>query len=163
VRSEEGVAALEFAIWAGFLVPVVINMVDLGVYAYEKVQLANAAQSAVQAGWAYWYKNCPSQTSTTACDSANSNGFSTAVKRAIPQASTLRVTAPATVVPGTYEGSYCAKPNGQLATSGCPAGWTNGYYYALTVTYTYHPVFGAASVASLLPATISQTSWVRLK
>jgi Flp pilus assembly protein TadG len=163
VRSEDGVSAVEFAIWTAVLAPMLVSVIDLGIYAYDKVQVANASQSAVQAGWAYWNANCTSLATTTACDTANSSGFSTAVKRAIPQASALRVTAPASVVPGSSEGSYCANTSGKLVTTGCPTGWVKGYYYALTVTYTYHALFGSASVASLLPATISQTSWTRLK
>ena len=166
-RSEEGIAAVEFAIWTALLVPVVVSAIDLGMYAYDKIQVANAGQTAVQAAWAYWYANCSAQTTTTGCDAVSPSGsFTNAVKYAITQSSNLGVSAPSSVTRGSAsvtEGTYCANTSGQLATSGCPTGWTSGYYYALTVTYTYHPLFSGASVTGLLPGTISQTSWVRLK
>jgi Flp pilus assembly protein TadG len=160
LRREDGGAALEFAIWTAFLTPIIVNVVDLALYAYDKVQVANASQSAVQAAWSFWTTNACTGTISN-CGSGNS--FSNAVKYAVSQSSYLGLSAPSNVTQSSNAGTYCATTGGQLATTSCPSGWTNGYYYNLTVTYTFQPIFHAAPVVNLLPATISQTSWVRLK
>jgi Flp pilus assembly protein TadG len=172
-RSEHGSAAVEFAIWTAILAPIVINTVDLGMYVYDRVQVANASQTAVQAAWSYWYANCQGQSSSSNCDGVKVNGvsggFTTAVKNAITQSSNLGVTAPTSVITGSTsvaEHLYCAPTAGgalTATTTSCPTGWNQGFYYALTVSYSFHPLFGGASVTSLLPSPITQTSLVRLQ
>jgi Flp pilus assembly protein TadG len=189
-RRENGAAAAEFAIWLTLLAPVVINVVDLAVYAYDRVQVANAGQSAAQAAWAI-ANSTPCTIANNGLDtsknpSSSCTGLDTAVNDAIAQSSVLggaspgQITRPSTTSGGknpttTYTGEaygyYCpAKTTYTLtSTAGttCSASAVNaatsGYYYKIRVTFTYRPLFGGASVTNLLGTTMTQDTWIRLQ
>jgi Flp pilus assembly protein TadG len=160
--DECGAAAAEFAIWLLILIPAILNVVDLAFYAYDKTQVANAAQAGVEAGYAAW-ANCSSATSTSGC-----NGFSTAVTNAISNSGYIGGSISQPTTGQSTEGYYCADlTTGKLTANGtsssCSTGATAGYYYPLKVTFTYTPVFKGATITSLLNTTIAQESWIRLK
>ena len=74
---------------------------------------------------------------------------------------------------GTLEDRYCATSGGELVAvddsaadcSGTLTGSTAvpGYYISTTATYCFSPVFPGASVASVLPATIARTAFMRIQ
>jgi Flp pilus assembly protein TadG len=156
-ESASGAAAVEFAIWLLVLVPTFLSVIDLGRYAYLRMEVSNAAQTAVQAAWS----NCASAP-TSACGT-----FNTALSTAITNASDLGDGVTEQTAQ-RLEGYYCADAStGALVSNGanttCPSGAKAGYYFRLQVSYTYAPVFAAISMGSVLTTPIVQTAWTRLK
>lgn len=177
-RNERGAAAVEFAVILGVFTISLPSIVDLGIYAYDAMQVQNSAQMGVQAVWAACGQ-LPA-TDSSACSSAQ-----TALNAAV-QRTTL---GNSVSVSSVTEGYYCTDSTGALAnavsgnktgnfttslTSAVPNPPTDcsaltspktstpGDYIWVTVTYTYTPVFSRASVASLLGTTITSTAWMRL-
>lgn len=169
LRGQQGAAAVEFALMLGVFTIALPSTVDLGIYAYDTIQVQNSAQMAVQAVWAACGQ-LPA-TSSTACPTAQS-----ALNTAVQQTSL----GSGVTVSSVTEGYYCANGSGVLTAVGatgnfstplssnpgsCPTGSQTSYpgdYMWVTVSYTYTPVFAQASVASLLGTTIQGTAWMRL-
>ena len=181
--DRRGAAAVEFALWLAFLIVPTLNAIDLGFYAFQAIQVREAAQSAAQAAEAL----CSPQTFVPAaapnCTSANTPpGLSTALTNAAQSTSLGSTVTVSTSATKSFEGWYCSNTTGGLtlvgstwpltATSapGPPACSgtvsknidTAGDYITVNVTYTFHPLFAGASVASLLSSTISQSASMRL-
>ena len=52
LRSDRrGVAAIEFAVFAGLLSIGMLNVTDVAVYVYQRMQVEYATQAAAQAAW----------------------------------------------------------------------------------------------------------------
>lgn len=152
--DRRGAAAAEFALVVMLLTIPVLNVVDLGFYAFDRMQLDNAAQMAVQAA----YKVCaqPSQVpAATKC-----TGLSAAVTEAA--ASTSLGTE--VQVTGTTDVWFCVASNTWYASE--PSSGTCASnavdYLKVSVSYSYTPVFSAVSVAALLPSPMTRDAYVRL-
>ena len=52
--DRRGVAAIEFAIFAGLLIFATLNVAEISIYIYQRMQVENATEMAAQAAW----KNC---------------------------------------------------------------------------------------------------------
>jgi Flp pilus assembly protein TadG len=164
-KDRKGLAAIEFALIASFLAMATLNVSDLAVYLYDELQVSNATQMGAQAAWA-------------ACDlnhlpaTVKCSGLSTAIAAAVQSSTlgndvTLQSGSPA-------EGYYCASASGSLQymsdVSNRPADCTAaglstaspGDYIQVKTAYRYVAIFPGISVASLLPATITSSAWVRL-
>lgn len=172
LRDRAGAAAVEFVLWIAVLTVPLLNAVDLGVYAFQRMQVQTAAQAAVQ----YVWQTCNSTAKLPAvknCDSANL----LANMRTAAQSTSLGTQV--TIASGfPLEGYYCATSGGALTLSGAEAtvggtptggstactGTTTlpGDYIRVTTSYTYTPVFSGLSVTSLLATPIRQTAWMRL-
>ena len=175
LRRERGGAAVEFAIWTMLLVPIIVNVMDIGIYGFQRVQLSNAGQSGAQAAWTIWYANKCTYPTKTIGNCGGNNTISTAVTNAIKQSSVMGLASPAQFAQGTptdAPGYYCPATTTNVLTSvgsaTCPAGSANqgaaaGYYDVIRVTFTYQPLFAAASVVSLLGATMTQDTYIRLQ
>src|ERR1700726_1618384 len=74
--DQRGVAAIEFGIFAVFLTLALVNVTDVSIYIYQRMQVENATQVAAQAAW----KACDlSQLpATTSC-----SGLATAVQNSV--------------------------------------------------------------------------------
>jgi Flp pilus assembly protein TadG len=176
VREQRGAAAVEFALMLGLFTISLPSVVDLGVYAYQNMQVQNSAQMGAQAVWAAC-SQLPA-TDTTACPTAQTALTAAVQKSALGSAVT---------VSSVTEGYYCTGSDGKLQNAdannksgnfstsltsavptpptACKAGALSGApgeYFGVTVTYSYRPVFAQASVASLLGTTIQSTAWMRL-
>jgi Flp pilus assembly protein TadG len=160
LADEDGAAAAELGIFVLILAPIILNLVDMGSYAYQRMELENAAQAGAQAAWA----NC-----TSAPVSACTN-LSPAVAAAV-QSTSLGSNVSWTNS-GTYAsdaGYYC--PDGAnnafvAATVSTTCTNTNalaGYYAKISVSFTFRPVFSAPTIASLFPNPITQTTWTRIR
>jgi Flp pilus assembly protein TadG len=163
-RDERGLAAIEFALIAGTLSVALLNAVDVGVYAFKKMEVENASQMGAQAAW----KTCDSShlPATTAC-----TGLSTAVTQAV-QATSLGTNV--TVASGyPSEGYYCVNSSGALvyvaAVSSKPSSCSSvggasapADYILIQSTYTYAPIFPGITVASAFATTITKTTYMRL-
>src|SRR5947209_5991644 len=51
-RDSGGLAAIEFGMIAGFLALAALNVTDVSIFLYDKLQVNNATQMGVQAAWA---------------------------------------------------------------------------------------------------------------
>lgn len=169
-----GAAAAEFVLWLAVLIIPLLSVVDLGVFAFQKMQLEIASQASVQTAW----RLCDTQAKLPATE--NCTGLTSAIAVA---AQSTSLGAAVTVASGSpVEGYYCTNTSNvlQAVTSTWTVGATPpakpancsaavpsskatpGDYIQVTVNYTYAPVFTGVSIASLLPSTITRTAWMRL-
>lgn len=150
---------------AGFLAFAVLNVADVSAFLFDKLQVNEATQVGAQAAWAACDLN--HVPATTKCPNLN-NAVTTAI-----QSTSLGNSV--TLVNGSpSEGFYCVNSGGTLQymadvsspPNDCSGAGNGGVasadYVKVQATYTYTPIFGGASVASLLPSTITSVSWVRL-
>jgi Flp pilus assembly protein TadG len=153
--DRSGLASFEVIIWMGVLFPALLSIVDLGTFAFMRMQVENAAQVGAQAAWSNCdsppISNCP--TITAAVDAAISD---TSLGGSVTRSGE---------VAGEY---YCTDIDTQALVendddSTCEDGRRAGYYAQVTATYAFNPLFPALSVGALLPDTINQTAWTRLK
>lgn len=171
LRDATGAAAVEFALVLSLMVVPVMAVIDIGTYTYAKMQLDHSAQVGAQYVWATC--NTPAQLPVTKwCPITDANVLSAA--QAGTQLGTS-LTAPSSGVVLT-EYYYClasgsmtptqtasgtfASPIASEATA-CASGEPMEYV-TVSVQSTYHPVFGGISVASLLGATLTKTSKIRI-
>src|SRR3954447_13029287 len=95
--DQRGVAAVEFGLFTIFLSLALVNVADVSIYIYQRMQAENATQVAVQAAW----KACdPSQLPAT----TNCAGLTTAIQNAIQSTS---LGSRVTLVGSPAEGYYC--------------------------------------------------------
>jgi len=169
-RERSGAAAAEFAMFVLILAPLLLNLGDMGFYAYVRMQVENAAQAGAQAAFA----NC----SNTPANSANCPNLSTAVSSAVSSTSLgdkVSWTNKSTMFTGsapqgvdTYCPSSTNSTNAIVYTNSTSCdgttstGATPGTYARIDVSYTYTPLFKGATIASLFPATITATTYQRL-
>jgi Flp pilus assembly protein TadG len=168
LKNQRGAAAVEFALMLGVFLAALPSAIDLGIYAYDNMQVKNSAQMAVQAVW----QTCGQFPVTKLC-SAGSTAASTAAQQT---SLTTNVS-----VTSLTEGFYCTNSSGALyalttlGTYSSPLSTSSvgacansdlttlpADYVTATVTYTYSPVFASISVASLLGTTITGTSTMRM-
>jgi Flp pilus assembly protein TadG len=177
-----GAAAVELAIVVPMFTAVVLNIADLSMYAYNYMQVQNAAQMGAEAAWATCNANTPGELPAT--NSTYCPGLNTAVSAAIQK---TFLGSQVTLVSGSpTEGYYCTKTNGALQLVGTGPGTIGsppsrpvpntclavvgasdptaapGDYIQVRVTYTYRPAFPAASVIGVLGATMTQSTMMRL-
>jgi Flp pilus assembly protein TadG len=162
--NRRGAAAAEFALTLVLLVVPVMNVVDLGVYVYDRMELENAAQSAVQVAWA--------QCATTGLVPATPNSYCSGLSSAMSTAAQTSSLGSGVSVSSTTE-DYCCPgaSNAALSCQGsvtntspstCTSGENPGDYIFVTVSYPYSSFYPAASIASLLTSPITHTAWMRL-
>jgi hypothetical protein len=172
--QERGAAAVELA-WVVALITVpTLNVVDLAFYAYDTMQVNQAAQAGATAG----ASNCntaadlPASTNCTTAHSQNGISFVTAVTKAI-QSTTLG-TLVSSVDDYPRDGYYCVNTSNALvsvaSTTLTCSGVTNALepnatpadYAIVKVKFSFSPKFPGFTVASLIPATITSTAYARL-
>lgn len=178
--AERGAAAVELVLWTSAMILPVVNVVDLGVYVFQRMQVETAAHAAVNAAW----HDCDITATTSAPPPAI-----TTCKAAVSSVITDMQTAAQSTSLGNAvtlatadisEGYYCADSTGALTlitsigTAASPpsknpsiptcAGSTTlaGDYILATVNYTYTPLFSSASIVSVLGTNIQKTAWMRL-
>lgn len=154
VEESSGAAAVEFALWLTVLAYPLINVFDLGVYIYKRMELDNAAQMSAQA----IFNGCGQIAGSSVTLSSTCSNFAT-YRDAGAHSTSLGSYVSAT----TSEGVYCTTGSGSsatLTTTGCPA-TGNGHYLIVTATYTYTPLFRAATITSVLNTNMSRSYWMR--
>jgi Flp pilus assembly protein TadG len=165
-RDTRGVAAVEFALGTLVLAVGLLNVADIGLYVYTRMEVDYASQMGAQAAW----KTCNDQT-TMLPATQKCTGLNTVITTSI-QSTTLgaSVSLPAGSPSENY---YCINASNALQVVGslnsppsdCSAagnpGLRPGDYLLVQVNYSYAPLFPGVSVMSA--STISRTSWVRLK
>jgi Flp pilus assembly protein TadG len=178
VRDIRGAAAAEFALMAPVLIAPVIGMIDLGVFAVQRMQVDAASRAGAGAAWHV----CDDATLPATQGNCTGGGgdLGAAVTAAI-QSTTLGDGV--TLAAEPVVGYYCPQSTGELTSvsstwsisssspatkpadcSGVVSGSTTApaQYIQVTVNFTHTPVFGIFTEAGILPATITRTSWWRI-
>jgi Flp pilus assembly protein TadG len=166
-KDRRGVAAIEFAFIAGFLCIGVVNVSDIGIYLYTRMEVENAALVGTMSA----LKVCdPSHLPAT----VNCSGLNASVTAAIQSTSLGNAV---TLSGGAVsEGYYCVNSSNALqlmtlpafpampadcSAAGMPA-LQPADYVQVAVTYSYSPLFKGISVAGLFATPITKTAMVRM-
>ena len=170
LADTRGSAASEMAMVLPAIAFILANITDLGIYLYTRMQVELAAQEAV--GAARMLCDTAAKlpaTKGTNCPTLNSTMTAAAQTTSLGGNVTL----------GTIsEAYYCATSSGSLTEVAAATATTvpadcsatvatstakPGIYITVPVSYTFTPVFPGATVAALLPATITRSAWMRLQ
>ena len=171
-----GVAAIEFAFIAGFLTLAVVNVSDISIYLFERVEGENAAPIGAMNALKTCVPLVPAQSPTPAPPqlpaTLKCTGLNAAVTLAI-QSTSLgnHVTLSGGAI---SEGYYCLNSSNALqyissvssepadcSAAGMPA-LQPADYLQVTVAFNYTPLFPGISVAGLFATPIQKTSMVRM-
>jgi Flp pilus assembly protein TadG len=178
-RDTRGAAAAEFVLCLTMLTIPLLNVINIGLYAYERMQVESAAEAAVQMAW----HTC---SASTQLPTKNCSGIAATMLTAAQSATSLstNVTMATTTSAATsaiVEGYYCSNGSGaltQVGTLGTPSTVpgsvpstctsvitgstvTPGDYIQATASAPYASLFSGLSLISL-PTTITRTAWMRL-
>lgn len=168
-RDHRAGAAAEMALILPGIAFILLNVTDLCLYVFSKMQVDLAAQEAVGAARTSCVDstklpatiNCPNLQSTMTTAAQAASTFGTAV-----------------TLPSTVEKYYCADGTGSLVEVATPPATPPadcssvyatttasppGDYIQVTASFNFRPVFPGASIAQLFPATITRTAWMRLQ
>lgn len=162
--DKRGVAAIEFGVFAVFLSAALANVTDVSIYIYQRMQVENATEIAVQAALKACSAKLPATTNCSSLLSAMQNALqSTSLGTAV----TLQSGSPS-------EGYYCINSSSALqyvsdvtskpadcTAAGMPA-LQPGDYIIVNTTFSYQPLFPRLSVASAFPSPINRTAMMRL-
>src|SRR6266436_7086549 len=166
--DQRGVAAIEFGFFSIFLSLALVNVTDVSIYIYQRMQAENATEVAAQAAW----KACDLSVLPLTTDCSTLAASVTAVQNAL--GSTSLGTAVSLVSGSPSVGYYCVNSSNALqyvsAISSKPADCTAagtpslqpGYYIQVQTTFTYTPIFPGMSISSTFPTPINRTSLMRL-
>jgi Flp pilus assembly protein TadG len=175
-----GAAAVEFAIWLAALLVTTMSVVDAGAYAFQTMQVREAAQTAAQSVFSICNSaatgqnypvttNCPNVSTTTA-RAIHSTSLVTAVSWSNLKEGWYCGVVTGTKVSLTLTGTQNTMDNlgattGSMASTQptCTDGAVAGDYIQVNVGYTYRPPFGGLSIVTLLGgAAVNQSAWMRI-
>jgi len=163
--DQRGVAAIEFGFFSIFLSLALVNVADVSIYIYQRMQAENATQVAAQAAW-------------KACDlshlpaTTNCAGLATAIQNGL--GSTSLGTRVSLISGSPAEGYYCVNASNALQyvsdVSSKPADCTAagmpslqpGDYIQVQTTFPYAPLFPGLSVTGTFATPINRTAIMRL-
>lgn len=164
-ENQRGAAAAEFALVLTLMAVPLLNVFDIGSYVYDRMELDNAAQAAVQTAWG----QCAATGKVPATVNNNCSNLSAAMTTS---ARTTPLGADVTIT--SISEKYCCPGVGTVTCSGaglgpvatttpaaCSSGQQPGDYIFITASYTYTAHSGL-SIASLLTTPIVRTAWMRL-
>jgi Flp pilus assembly protein TadG len=166
--DQRGVAAIEFGIFAPLLFLALVNVVDVTIYLYQRMQVQNATEVAAQAAW----KTCDLTVLPLTTDCSTLAASVTAVTNALH--STSLGTAVSLVSGSPSVGYYCVNSSNALQyvsnisskPADCTAAGTPslqpGYYIQVQTTFTYAPIFPGMSISGTFPTPINSASLMRL-
>lgn len=163
--DRRGVAAIEFAIFAGLLSFATLNVAEVSIYIYERMEVENATEMAAQAAW----KNCDL---TQLPASTNCPALANAVQNAVQSTSLGSRVALQSGSPS--EGYYCINSANALQyvsdvtskPADCSAANMPSLqpvdYIKIGTTFTYKPLFPGVTIADTFATPITKTAWMRL-
>lgn len=163
-KDSRGIAGLEFAVIGGFLCAAIVNVADISIYLYKRMQVENAALVGTMSA----LKACdPSHLPAT----VNCPGLTAAVTAAIQSTSLGNAISLSGAI---SEGYYCINSSNVLQymsdvsskPANCAAAGMAALqpsdYIRVAVTFSYSPVFSGLSVAGLFVTPITKTAMVRM-
>jgi Flp pilus assembly protein TadG len=163
--DRRGAAAVEFALVGSLISVAMLNVTDVSVYIYQRMQVEYAAEMAAQAAW----KTCDL---TQLPATTNCSGLNNALQNAVAGTSLGARVALQSGSPS--EGYYCVNSSNALqyvsSVSSKPAdcsaagspGVQPGDYITVQTTFPYAPMFPGITVTGTFPTPITKTSWMRL-
>jgi hypothetical protein len=154
-REERGAAAVEFVAWMVIVLWPLLNVCDLGLYVFQKMQVDNAGQAAVT----QLFNNCGQTTVSPILANCSSTKVANGLSSGVSSTSLgANVTAPykTECVGGAL------RSGGDPGVTACPSGMTTGDFIGVTVSYTYHPLFPNLTVTSIMPSAMGRTVWMRM-
>jgi Flp pilus assembly protein TadG len=175
LRDVRGTAAVEFVLWFPVIAMPLVGVIDLGIFAVQRMQVEAASQAGAAAAWRVCDKDAEHPVTNANCASVGST-ITAAVQG-------TGLGAGATVASTPVVGYYCATDAGALTSvsstwpidsttppakpadcSAAVGGSTTkpGEYIQVTVNFTYTPMFGVLRTAGVLPSTIGHTAWRRV-
>jgi Flp pilus assembly protein TadG len=163
--DKSGLATIEFSFLVTFLAFSLLNVSDIAVFMFDKIQVNNATQMGAQAAMAACDTNhlpvsvkCPSMnTAVTIAVQSTSLGTNVTIQTGYPSDGYYCVNTSGAL---QYMSTVTAPPNNCSAAGN--AGTAPAEYVQVQTSYPYTPIFPGLSVASVFPAAITATSWVRL-
>lgn len=167
LRDSRASAAAEMALVLPLIAFIILNVVDLGIYIYTKMQVDLAAQEAAGAARVLCDTaaelpatiNC-SAVNATMLSAAQTTSLGSSVSLGAPTEAWYCANSSAVLMQvAAIGGAVPANCSGIVATSTAKP----GEYLAITASYTYTPVFPPASVVAVLPAAVQSTAWMRLQ
>lgn len=167
LREEWAAAAAELALILPAVLFIFINVADLSMYVYSKMQVDLAAQEAVGIARVMCdeEEELPATENCGGLDdamlgAAQATSLGDGVSLGTPNAAWYCSNGAAELV---EVASISAPPpddcSGVIGTSTSKP----GEYISVTASYSFTPIFPYASVATVLPATISREAWMRLQ
>ena len=167
-RSDKrGTSAIELSFFLGLLTFGMLNVADISIYIYKRMEVENATQMGVQAAW----KNCDPNNgyvpATTKCPNLTTDITAAVTSTSLGANVQLQSGSPS-------EGYYCVNSSGTLqyvsSVSSKPADCTAagtpsnqpGDYITVTTTYAYAPLFPKLTVAGAFTTPITKTAFMRL-
>lgn len=163
--DKRGTSAIEFAFFAGLLSVGLLNVVDISVYMYQRMEVENAtemgalaAQKTCGMGSLPATTNCPGlMTAVTSAVQSTSLGTKVALQSGSPSEGYYCVNSASTL---QYVGGVDARP-ADCTAAGTPT-FHPGDYIRISTTYSYQPMFAGITVAGMLATPITRTAWMRL-
>jgi Flp pilus assembly pilin Flp len=164
-RDDSGVAAIEFAIIAGFLTFAMINVSDVSIYLYKRMQVENAALMGTMSA----LKACDPAHLPVAVACPELTDAVTVAIQSTSLGSAVTLSGGAAV-----EDYYCLNASNALQyvssmsakPANCGAVGMSALqpleYLKVTVSYSYSPLFPGISVAGLFGTPITRSSMVRM-
>jgi hypothetical protein len=167
LADTRAVAAAEMALILPIVSVLFLNVADATTYIYSRMQVDLAAQEAVGLARA----RC--DTAAKLPSTVNCTGLQAAMQAAA-QATSLGASVTINTATAAW---YCSNAGSDLMqvatiTSARPANCSTtltgstavpGEYLSVTASYTFTPIFAAASIASSLPSNIQRTAWIRMQ
>jgi len=164
-QDRRGTSAIEFAFFASFLSVATLNVADISIYLFQRMQVENATQMGAQAAW----KTCDM---THLPATTNCPGLAAAVTSSVQSTSlgtrvTIQTGSPA-------EGYYCVNGSNSLQymssvstkPADCSAAgnatFQPGDYIQIQTTFSYAPLFRGITVGGLFATPITRTTLMRL-
>ena len=154
-----GAAAAELALVLTLLFIPALNIVDVGSYVFQRMDMQNAVETGAQEAWSL-ASSCSLPLTTGSCSGSYSSSIGTAVHGGSLGSNVT--------VSSITENYYCVNASGTLVVTGtlssqstCSDGKPAGDYVLVTGSYSYTPMVSGVSVAALLTMP-SYTAWVRI-
>lgn len=163
-RAEDGVAAVEMALVSGVLIAALLNVVEVGRYAYLSAQVTAATQAGAHAAIA----RCSEAQSPVTLNCPNVADEVTAAVQGTSLGALVELRG------GLTEAWYCVNAQGVLEEMAAPAERPEdcadagdedaeaGLYLRVQTEFTYEPLFPDLTLAETFPEVIVRTAWMRL-
>ncbi len=146
-RNREGTSAIELALTLPVIAAMIVPLTDLGMGAYTKMQVVNAAQAGAEYAAAKGASNY------------NATNISTAVTSATGLSGITATPAPAESC-GCVSGTTISNLGAPPCSTSCASG-TDGTFVTVSAQANYTPLFPYPGIAS--PVTLTATSVVRIQ
>ena len=147
--DRSGAAAVELALVAPFLVGILLPMADLGMGAYAKMRVQNAAAAGAQYALEHGYS---SSSITTAVQNATSLGTNVTLSPSPTQACYCITSNALSIQPGDV-----SAPAPPCAASACSDGTTPGTFVTINTSYTFTPLIAFSVPGLNIPSSMTLT------